>query len=346
MDLDGSLTGNINNTVVASDNITAHNANCRQDTSYDGGVSCSNITSWIRFAFNNLQPSLAVLANITNSVNQTVSVARMSKRLTHPYGFMAALDANDTYTMLFDQALYPINVSYSGTYYGLKPGQYIIMQHVMKKKPDRVDYGTYAIASSESFGALTPANPSGSWHWENATNTLSYIISNSATIPFLDVTVALNIYLCYYVNCITPVPPALRLPLTARPANALYWSNISTWEIIALNGGYSYIINGTIQFPRDNDSVLIPDGLYVIVDTVLPTFRLLQLNGTLELDNGRDHYLQADIVYINGGQLIIGWENNPILTNVTISIMGRKEDELTNPISVMRSKSIGVFGGI
>ena len=147
-----------------------------------------------------------------------------------------------------------------------------------------------------------------------------------------------------------PVSPALKLPVTSRPPDALYWSNLTTWYTIALQGGYSYSVNGTPQFPSDYDSVKIPDGLYVVVDTVLPKMKYLELEGILELDNGRDHYLEANIIFINGGQLIIGWENNPILTNVTISITGKKEDALDyllpDKYTSIGFKSIGVYGGL
>jgi hypothetical protein len=29
-----------------------------------------------------------------------------------------------------------------------------------------------------------------------------------------------------------------------------------------------------------------------------------------------NHTLEADMIFINGGQMIVGWENNPILNNV------------------------------
>lgn len=45
-----------------------------------------------------------------------------------------------------------------------------------------------------------------------------------------DVTVNLNVVKCRYPNCEPPAQPGLELPATARPANALYWSNDSHWS--------------------------------------------------------------------------------------------------------------------
>ena len=352
-DEDGSLTGGAGNTLVAKDNITLGNSNCVQSSYYDNGVSCSNTQGWIRFAYDNLNPNLVMISNITNSKNQTVISPKKGKRLTYKEngGFMLALDANQVYTMILDQALYPTNISYDGAYWQLKPGQYIIMQHVMHKKPDRVTYNNRyqanTLVSTEVVMPLTSSSLSGSWHWENSTKTLSYIISNNNNVlPFLDVPISFSAYVCRWVNCIYPISPALKPPVTSRPADALFWSNLSTWNAIALNGGYLY--NGTITFPKDGDSVRIPEYLYVVVDKPLPKLQYLELEGILELDNGINHYLECEVLFIDGGQLIVGWENDPILTNVTISMTGTKDQEsyiLPNNIDSITVKTIGVFGG-
>ena len=157
-------------------------------------------------------------------------------------------------------------------------------------------------------------------------------------------------YVCKYANCIYPISPALRPPVTSRPANALFWSALSTWTQVGLSGGSVYFdTNGTIRYPRDGDQIRIPDTLYVVVDIQLPKFTYLQLDGILELDNGRNHYLECEIMFINGGQLIVGWENDPILTNVTIALTGTKAQSapylLPDNLNMIPFKSIGVYGG-
>lgn len=93
----------------------------------------------------------------------------------------------------------------------------------------------------------------------------------------------------------------------------------------------------------------IPKGLYVVVDCPLPRLKLLQIEGVLEFDNDRDHRLVTDMLFINGGQLIVGWENNPILRNVEIVLMGEKNDlnfTLPDDVSMVGGKAIGVYGGL
>ena len=171
IDLDGSL-GKANDIVVATDNITFNNPNCRPDPNIINGSICSNMNSWLRFAFNNLNPNLVLLTNFTNTKNQMVTTAKLLKRLTHPSGFMVALESNQAYTMTFDQAPFPTNVSYTGAFYNIMPGAYVIIQHIMHRKPDVVTYGRNDITNSESLDKLSSASSLGSWHWENSSNTL------------------------------------------------------------------------------------------------------------------------------------------------------------------------------
>ena len=175
LDLDGSLTGKVNDTVVAADNMTINDPSCRSDPFMDNGLSCSNKKGFIRVAFDKLTPDLVLLANVTNANHQMATSPMQKLRLTHPYGWMFALEANQVYTMVFDEALYPTNISYTGTYYSIKPGEYLIMQHIMHKKPDVVTYGNENVTTMESLEKLTSDSPLGSWYWDNSTNTLRYI---------------------------------------------------------------------------------------------------------------------------------------------------------------------------
>ena len=172
--MDGSLTGKANDIAVAADNMTKNNPNCRSDPLFENGVSCSNTKGFIRVAFNNLNPDLILLANVTNANNQMATSPMHKLRLTHVYGWMFALEANQAYTLVFDEALYPTNISYSGGYYNIKPGEYLIMQHIMHKKPDVVSFGNENVTTMESLEKLTSSSPMGSWYWDNSTFTLRY----------------------------------------------------------------------------------------------------------------------------------------------------------------------------
>ena len=56
--------------------------------------------------------------------------------------------------------------------------------------------------------------------------------------------------------------------------------------------------------------------MYIVLDVENVKLKQLRIEGTVEFENSQNHTLEADIIYINGGNLIIGWENDPILNNV------------------------------
>lgn len=142
-DLDGTLTGLPNGGVVIyADNITLNKPNCQLDASLRNAVKCSNTNDWIRMAYNNLSPQFVVLTNVTNVDTEMVTIPMLKKRLTHPMGFMIALEAKQEYVFLYDEALFPTNVSYSVGFWSFKPNDFIVIKHRLSRKPDRVDFGS------------------------------------------------------------------------------------------------------------------------------------------------------------------------------------------------------------
>jgi hypothetical protein len=91
------------------------------------------------------------LTNVTNSKNEMATIPKLKKRLTHPFGYMIALEANQEYLFTFDEALYPTNVSYSGGLWGILPNDYLIFKHQLGRKPDMVDFGNALVVSEESL---------------------------------------------------------------------------------------------------------------------------------------------------------------------------------------------------
>jgi len=270
---------------------------------------------------------------------------KLGKRLTHKPGMMATVEANDEYTIYFKNTEAVSNMSYSGTWYGFLPGEYLIIKHPLKQKPDQVSFGQGLL--DESLTPLSVATSKhGDWYWDNSTGTVNYLLKNVDVKPFQDFAIKFSAIKCRYVGCKPPESPGLRAPVTSRPANALMWSNSETWKS-------KYFIrskrSANTGIPEDGDSILIPDGEFIVVDVPLPKLKLLQIEGVLELDNGIDHTLEADLIFINGGQLIVGWENNPILTNVKIVLNGFKNSLrffLPNGLENIGGKGIGVYGGL
>ncbi|RNA00179.1 fibrocystin-L, partial [Brachionus plicatilis] len=350
-DVDGSLTDEQNAVVVYNNNFTMNKPTCHTDSRFINGTVCTDTKQWIRFAFNELQPDLVLRANITNMNGQVASTIKYAKRLTHLFGFMSALEANQEYLIEFDEALYPTNVSYSAGVYNIEPASWIIIKHRMWKKPDRVYFGTRL--QIESFVPLTPAMDTGTWYWHNSTQMLSFILNNNInTAPFVDYQILLDAHVCRYAGCVLPVQPAYRLPVTERPPNALFWSNVETWAFAEPGwGGHveSRRAARSYQLPQEGESVKIPDGRYVVVDCPIPKLKYLQIEGILEFDNGLNHTVSAELIFINGGQLIIGWEKDPMLNDVDIILRGTKQSlnfYLPNGINNIGGKGIGVYGGL
>ena len=272
------------------------------------------------------------------------------KRLTHPNGFMVDLEANQTYQIDFVGASYPPTISYTGVFYGLKPNQYLIIKHQMKTMPDKV-----TVYNNESTKSSTPLtidkNQNGDWYWDTIAQILSYIIHNKAGIlPFLDAAISFSTVKCAYPNCQTPVPPQPNtsgLPIS-RPNTAIFWSNMSTWQTAYIIRS-DQIITSVSSLPQTNDSIQIPSGVWVVVDIALPILRHIQIDGVLEFDDSLDNTLSVNDIFINGGQLIVGWENKTFNHNLNIKLTGDKSTEqytYPNGVNTMGAKAIGVYGGL
>ena len=351
-DMDGSLTGGVNNVVVYSDGITKADPRCVNTGQFKHGVVCTNQSNWVRFAFSGMNTDVVFM----NSKNNSAVTPSLSMRLTFNMGNMIILETGQTYTMywtrngLIDKSS---NSSYTGIIYGLLPNDFIIIRNFFKLKPDKVYMG------NEVLQPLNSSNNNGDWYWDNSTGLLSYIVINKNTLPFLDVWVNFHTMNCYWLHCIEPVAntnttsETTPVVLTGRPADALFWSDLATWQKISLvnNGNTTMARAATVpSLPASNDSIVIPKGVYVVLDCKIPDLFILTLEGSLELDNGMDHSVQMAMIFIKGGRLIVGWENDPILTNVQIVLTGQRTQglqfTLPNGIDEFGGKGIGVYGGL
>ena len=139
------MTGYTNGGVVVfADSITRNKSNCESDPTFQNAVKCQNTNNWIRFSFSGLNP-YALLTNVTNQAGQMVSIPYLINRLTHTYGFMIALEANQEYSFVFNQARYPSTVSYSGVFYGVALNDYVIIKHEMSRRPDKITISGYTM---------------------------------------------------------------------------------------------------------------------------------------------------------------------------------------------------------
>ena len=103
---------------------------------------------------------------------------------------MMSLEVNQSYLLAYDYANLPTNMSYSGTFYGLQPGDYLIINHTLTICPDLVKLWSDPL--TQGLSTLSSANHIGDWYWDNKTNTISYIIINKQ-IYIQDIVVYLQI---------------------------------------------------------------------------------------------------------------------------------------------------------
>jgi hypothetical protein len=129
----------------------------------------------------------------------------------------------------------------------------------------------------------------------------------------------------------------------------LFWSELTTWQFQSGPDYGNYVDGVTFQLPPENSNVLIPANTYIVADIALPTMKTLRIEGFLELDPATNNKLQAEIIFINGGQLIVGFEDTPVTANVDIVLKGTRGSinyTLPDGIGNIGGKAIGVYGGL
>ena len=134
--------------------------------------------------------------------------------------------------------------------------------------------------------------------------------------------IGVNIYKCFFPNCIVPKVDTSNLTVfePEMPDTIHMWSNVSTWKLFSEPGYAGFLGNNQYGLPKDNENIKIPADAYILIDTPLPKIRTLEIEGFLELSPNMSHYLNVQNIIIKGGQLIIGSESSPILTNVEINL--------------------------
>ncbi|CAF3925163.1 unnamed protein product [Rotaria sp. Silwood2] len=342
LDEDGTLGGLPNATIMPPDSLWNTSTACVPASNFLNAIRCpASLGRWLRFAFNgaNLGQNGEPLVVYDMSNHSTV-IPYLRKRLTHPFGYMAVLQAKQTYTLEFVNANSTVNLSYTGAVYDLAAGDYLIFRHKVAYLPDQVytvSSLTMTRQSSTPLSGLTSNN--GDWYYDNVTTYFYYIVKNpSNNATSIDVVIPLKVIKCRYPNCEYPSQPAFGSPATVRPSGALFWSNDSHWSFATQGfGGF-----GAIKPGNDTD-IYIPRGVWLVVDYPLPRILSLRIDGVLEFEQGMNNILYVNSVFINGG-----WPNNPLNSSVDIVITGDAVMNvlLPNDEGSMGSKVIGVFGGL
>ncbi|CAL4093535.1 unnamed protein product, partial [Meganyctiphanes norvegica] len=129
-----------------------------------------------------------------------------------------------------------------------------------------------------------------------------------------------DVWRCLYDGCIPPTAPPPVVATTYR------WSESETWKNVPVGSG-GHPDENTYGLPVQFDSIVIPEGMRLLVDTVTPKLRIIQVYGILEFEDTMDHTFDATIIYVRGditnnGQVIAGSEVSPFTHNLRITLRG------------------------
>uniref|UniRef100_A0A8C5F806 PKHD1 like 1, tandem duplicate 1 n=1 Tax=Gadus morhua TaxID=8049 RepID=A0A8C5F806_GADMO len=361
VDLDGSLTGQVNQKVVPMSGLLDP-ALCRPSPEWSGGdypgALCDPSVDFHRVSLNNPSPSSLQGKDLVLSNH---GVPYLKKRLTHKLGWMALLPSGQTYNWYFKDVDQITNITYSAGFYSFKPDQHVIMCHNLTQRPDsfRIVDVRNASATPLSFSE----NSNGDWHLDSSNN-LCYMISGStppqrtASVDrsTSDAAVNFQVFRCFYPDCLRPAPPppATLAPTPARrPQDFILWSNASFWESSAENN---------FSAPAEGANVVIPSGQWVVLDGDTPPLNKLTVVGVLEIPDTtndtassrqarslpafRTVVIEATYISIQGGKLIAGWSDEPFRGQLHIKLNGdhRTPDWPLPNGPNQGSKVLGVFG--
>ena len=345
-DLDGTLTGFSGATLLPHSNILDPSL-CTVTPSFGDGVPaavCKAGISFKRISWNNAKPSSVYGKDGFVETQFGIAYTPFKKKgATHMKSWTVIVPTKHKVVMGFRNATQFTNISYTLGLYEMLSTDYFYLQHRMKQDPDHFTTG-----NKETNGSTTLPDPNsgshGDWNFNKNAKVLSILMrgskgnsANNGCPP--KKSVHLKVYRCFFLKCVVPTPPPAP---KGRPNDARKWSKVADWNGAPAGYGGS---DGSV--PKENADVMITSTWWMVADVTIPKLNRLYIYGVLELENGRDHQLTANIIFISGlyGNLIVGWPDKPMQNNVIISLTGNWEtkDLPLNNGPTLGSKAIGVF---
>ena len=293
-----------------------------------GGSICEGDLRFGRIGINSPLPSSLTFTDITLS-NQhgTDTNVYADHRLRGPPGYRAQLAFGDSYQLTFVEGQTFTDISYNAIISGFGENDYVIMNQQYPRELD----STLINGINDPVNASDFNNPTslelGNW-FIGDNNTVTYLLKGVANVDDPEVT-----YATYRLPPPPPPPPTLPPP-EPRCDNVQRWSDPNTWP--------------SGELPQAGQDVFINGSQCVLIDTEIPRIRSLFIEGDLEIEDSRDHTIEADLIVINGGALIAGSEQNPFVNNIRFVLHGNNSspeyrlDDMASP--TVGAKAIGVFG--
>ena len=331
-DMDGSLTGTGQHSVLVPSasilppSCTPHTPSSHQEA----GSICPGSVELARLGLFAVNPRSLKTENlhISNS-HGVVTVEYEDKRLPSGDGHMALLPVNMTYGFRWQNGIIFTNTSYQMRVSTLASDSYVIFQQPYPKPLDYISISGNIVNRSESSFSEPPQATTGDWY-SDENNTINYIVTGEETDT---VVLALLTYACFYEDCIPPPPPTLPPPIPpGRPDETLSWSNASIWP--------------NSELPKEGDDVFINCTWYLLLDTPIPRLGMLTICGVLEVLDGMDHTIQADLIIIQGGRLVAGYPDTPFSSRATFLLHGNKSspEQFFTIGPILGAKALGAFG--
>uniref|UniRef100_A0A8C6FME3 Fibrocystin n=1 Tax=Moschus moschiferus TaxID=68415 RepID=A0A8C6FME3_MOSMO len=332
-DLDGSLSGKNGSHILAS--METLPASCVVKASFSQlvhGSVCEENVLFHRMSIG-LANALKVSHDltITDSRNKTTTVSYVHDTLSNPYGWMALLLDQETYSLRFESPWTSSALQYSATFDSFAPGSYLLLVHMdVWVYPDiLIRCGSHVGRSLSSLPS--PGQDQGcDWFFDSQLRQLTYLVSGEGQVKVV-------------LQVRKGVDPTISAS-TSVPESVLKWSLPEAWEGVAEGwGGH----NGAS--PGPGDDVLILSNRTVLVDTDLPPLRGLYVMGTLEFPVDRSNVLSVACMLIAGGELRVGTSENPLEKEKKLLIQLRaSEGVFCDRFSGIHIDpgTIGVFGKV
>ena len=343
-DLDGSLTGSNKPKLLIPTNEMLDPSKCSHHlSSSDGGNTngtmgsiCDGDVEFGRLAVYDPTPSSLEFAaiSIVNSYGNTTLPYVLKRLRGTGAGYMALLELNRTYEIVWLEGQTFTNISYTTKISGFPVSGYIILQQQYPRPLDFTQIGGVVTPGNTSVLADPASARTGDFFLENSNTTINYIIKGG-NFSLNEATNQFRTYKCFYLNCIPPPPPTLPPPIPpGRPSVTMMWSNVSIWP------------NATL--PAEGDDVTISKGMYVLIDVAtLPRLATITIRGALEVFDSQDRVIEADLIIIEGGRFVAGYPETPFRNNLRIILHGNTsspEFRYTTGTPTLGAKAIGVFG--
>ncbi|XP_033758164.1 fibrocystin-L-like [Pecten maximus] len=315
---------------------------------------CPVDTKFYRIILNDFSPSTNKAKHLKATyLGRSSYSPYTTKCLGHKPGWaMIVMESSDGILLELNETEHMNNISYSGMVYDFNQGHdtvnYLILCHNMRARPDKYLYNGET-EREESLSALTASDKDGTWHYDEDTKRLCYIVSSlrdetvktSSIVYSDDHPIVMNTFKCVYDGC---VPPDKRnIPPSCEPDSTHV---LKTWE--------QFCNELTEKKCGEGADVEIKAGIWVTMGTT-STARLnkLIIRGTLNVLNKADVEvtIKATYIVIIGGHLIIGCDD-PFVGKATLMLLGSHRtpdftDYSDSGVDVpIGAKVLASFGGL